>query len=126
MPWPLACESPVTARSSSVCGTDNLAFLPSVHLVGSGSVQSKVQALETLSAKGVGMSPGVPGAGRTSGPRPSSTTGDVFDLSPVVLGAPMIKIPPRWRKYRLMCEMDWLSGFGWSASLGDHVHCSGA
>ena len=62
MPWPLACESPVTARSSSVYGTDNLAFLPSVHLVGSGSVQSKVQDLETL-AKGVGMNPGVPGRG---------------------------------------------------------------
>jgi hypothetical protein len=86
-------ESPDATRSDSgvYCtnpgGTSNIAYCPSSRLVHSGSVQSKVQALQSLSTKGVGVSRRSLGSGAYVWSVTFLDSGDDFELSAVGTGA---------------------------------------
>ena len=64
-----------------------MAYCPSMRLVASGSVQSKAQALETLTAAGVGVSCRSLGSGAFVWSVTFLDAGGDFELSPVLIGA---------------------------------------
>jgi len=68
-------------------GTRNIAYCPSVRLTNSGSVQSKIQALESLSTAGVGVSRRSLGSGAYVWSVTFLDHGDDFELSAVGQGA---------------------------------------
>ena len=67
-------------------GTGNIAYCPQSRLAASGSVQSKVQALESLSGLGVGVTRRALGSGAYVWSVTFLDPGDDFTLAPAALG----------------------------------------